>query len=137
MTEPSVESGKRGNPQKGFSTIEVIAALLLFSIALLPIVQIQLDAQRNAQLTLEVESTLKLERQALSYLQSINFASRPTGRYAFGSGQITWRANYISDNAQIVSGGLLIALYRVEVEISGTAIPTKVQYLHAIGWTRL
>ena len=112
--------------QRGLSTIEVIAALLLFSIALLPIVQVQLNAQRGALIVSEIESTTQLERQALNYLESVNFARERQGEYSFGDGQIRWQASPIREDAELIRN------VEVEMRIDGRVVSTRI--LHSVGW---
>lgn len=120
--------------QQGMTTIEVVAALLLFSLALIPIVQVQLNAQRNSQIVTGVRISASLERQALNYLQTVNFARRPTGTYDFGYGSIRWRAALLSDDAQVVQVNTIVGLYRVEVDILPTGYEPRSRVLHSIGW---
>ncbi len=120
--------------QRGLSTIEVIAALLLFSVALLPIVQVQLNAQRGAVIVSEIEATTQLERQALNFLESVNFAQQPEGQFSFGDGQIRWQAVPIREDAELIRNLDRISLFRVQVEmlVGDRVVSTRV--LHAVGW---
>ena len=120
--------------ERGLSTIEVIAALLLFSIALLPLVQAQLNAQRGALIVNDIEATSQLERQALNYLESVNFARQPTGQFAFGDGSLRWRAGLIAPDAEVVRNADRVGLYRVEVDLIINEVVVSQRVLHSVGW---
>ena len=120
--------------ERGLSTIEVIAALLLFSIALLPIVQVQLNAQRGALIVNDLEAATQLERQALNYLEAINFARQPTGQYSFGDGLVRWKAALLAPDAELVRNYDRISLYRVEVDLVINDIVVSQRILHSVGW---
>lgn len=120
--------------ERGLSTIEVIAALLLFSIALLPLVQAQLNAQRGALIVSDIEATSQLERQALNYLESVNFARQPTGQYSFGDGSLRWRAGLIAPDAELVRVTDRVGLYRVEVDLIINETVVSQRVLHSVGW---
>ncbi|MFN3214014.1 MAG: hypothetical protein ACE37M_13000 [Henriciella sp.] len=116
------------------STIEVIAALLLFSIALLPIAQVQMNAQRGSVIVNEAETTARLEQQALTYLKSVNFAVRPTGEYSFGDGSLKWTSELMAPDAEIILNQRRIGLYRVQVELTHEQRLLSTRYLHSTGW---
>lgn len=120
--------------ERGLSTIEVIAALLLFSIALLPLVQAQLNAQRGALIVSEIEATAQLERQALNYLKSVNFARQPTGQYTFGDGSMRWRAGLLAADTEVTRNADRVGLYRVEVDLVINEVVVSQRVLHSVGW---
>ncbi len=127
-------TGSNSHSERGLSTIEVIAALLLFSIALLPLVQAQLNAQRGALIVNDIEATAQLERQALNYLESVNFARQPTGQYSFGDGLVRWQAGLIAPEAELIRNADRIGLYRVEVDLIINEVVVSQRVLHSVGW---
>ena len=131
---PDAQRFESSRGEHGLSTIEVIAALLLFSIALLPIVQVQLIAQRGALIVSELEATTRLERQALNFLESVNFAQTPNGEFSLGDGTIRWKAALISEDAELVRNLDRIGLYRVEVELLIGEDVVSTRILHSVGW---
>ena len=120
--------------EQGLSTIEVIAALLLFSIALLPIAQVQINAQRGSIIVNEAETKARLEQQALIYMKSVNVAVRPTGEHSFGDGSIRWTSELVVPNAQIRLNERTIGFYNVQVELRKEERILSSRKLQITGW---
>ena len=120
--------------ERGMSTIEVIAALLLFSIALLPIAQVQINAQRGSIIVNEAETKARLEQQALIYMKSVNVAARPTGEHSFGDGTIRWTSELVVPEAQIRINQRTVGLYNVQVELRKEERLLSSRTLQITGW---
>ena len=120
--------------ERGLSTIEVIAALLLFSIALLPIAQVQINAQRGSIIVNEAETKARLEQQALIYMKSVNVAVRPTGEHSFGDGSIRWTSELVVPEAQIQINQRTVGLYNVQVELRKEERLLSSRTLQITGW---
>ena len=120
--------------ENGLSTIEVIAALLLFSIALLPIAQVQINAQRGSIIVNEAETKARLEQQALTYMKSVNVAVRPTGEHSFGDGTIRWTSELVVPDAQIRLNQKTIGFYNVQIELMKEERLLSSRTLQITGW---
>ena len=120
--------------ERGLSTIEVIAALLLFSIALLPIAQVQINAQRGSMIVNEAETKARLDQQALIYMKSVNVAVRPAGEHSFGDGTIRWTSELIVPEAQIMINQRTVGLYNVQVELRKEERVLSSRMLQITGW---
>lgn len=124
--------------ENGFSTLEVVVALVIFSVALLPLMSVQMNVfQTSAQL--EARNLLTTaEVQALAYIKTVNVGANPESQYDFGDIQLSWRAKLVDEDAEFVQTLpdriRRIGLYEVQLSISAGPPNRSEKTIRAVGW---
>ena len=117
----------------------MLAALLIFSVALVPLIQVQINAQKSVIQLEEIEIISEMETFGLQRAKLINFGKTPEGRIKLLGGEMTWSAE-IADPALTITeatqeGIRTIDLFRVELVLRhGDQIVAR-RYLNQIGWS--
>lgn len=124
--------------RRGFSVMEVLVAIALLSIAMLPLIQLQ---RTLADATFRVEAALErasARESALAYLASINISERPEGEMDLGKWRLIWRSDLVAQEANPVGfsgfSNFAVALYRVEARL----VSDDMQFTFSVdqvGWT--
>lgn len=117
------------HPQRGFSLIEAMVALVILagaSLALFGWLSTSLNQLNRAALYTQAAPAL----QSIGhYLQLQDFSLQPNGTFEFGEVQIDWQAQVIKENENDSSGftnsNFLLSLYQVELAptVQGRALP--------------
>ncbi len=124
----------------GFSIIEVLAAVALIAIAILPLYGLQRTLADASFRLSEAGTLLELEQSALDYIAVINPDRQPEGEDRIGGWTINWTSEPIaSDPAPdgVAGSGLYaITLYEVTVTL------VRRQQIHSftlrqLGWTQV
>ena len=126
----------------GFSIIEVLVAVALIGVALLPLVVIQSQvAQSHARYQADYRRAT-LQKNALEILREMNPSKSPEGRFAMDDAHtLTWTSSQITEVTRstdypIGDGYYDVALYRVEVVIVSSEGQDKLSFsTEKVGWT--
>jgi type II secretory pathway pseudopilin PulG len=109
--------------ESGFSMMEALAAVAILSIALIPLLSLQIQVQRDAAQQLAIRTETRAQRNALALLQDINMMREPVGARALTEEQtLRWRAERQSAVVQTTEkgtgdGSFQVALYLVTVTV--------------------
>ncbi len=124
---------------EGFSLLEALAALLVISVALIPLFQMQAalsDASRRAKLQAErVLSSVDV----MAFFSTLNPMAEPDGEQAFDGARLSWTATEIeriNRVSPLQPQDETVALFLVNITISdnqGEPIITDTVYL--VGWS--
>ncbi|MGB5855882.1 MAG: prepilin-type N-terminal cleavage/methylation domain-containing protein [Oceanisphaera sp.] len=117
------------HPQRGFSLIEAMVALVILagaSLALFGWLSTSLNQLNRAALYTQAAPALQ---SMTSYLQMQDLKEKPTGTFEFGEVQIDWQASTIkqdeNNNSGQISSNFLLSLYEVELlpTVRGRSLP--------------
>lgn len=129
----------RSHGESGFSTLEVIAAVAIIAIALVPIIGLQTQLTRN-QIGLEqAHADAAAARNALALLRDINPMRTPEGSSRLDHRTtVRWTSAPVSPMRQSINpAGFEVQLYRMSAAIErGEAIVTTMQF-DLVGWRPL
>lgn len=132
-------SSKDRNESSGFSLLEALAALLVISVALIPIFQMQAalaDGSRRAELQAE---RILSSADVRAFLTTLNPMTEPQGEQAFDGVTLAWRAREVERivrTSPIQPEEEIVALFQVEITIEddeGGTIYSDLIY--SVGWT--
>lgn len=111
------------NTENGFSLLEVIMAMVVLSVSLLPVFAI-FGSYLNAMRTMSNENEKALVRdQILSYMNGINPFTQKEGNFELGTLIFSWNAtpivenieNVDSNNGRVNKGNFKVSLYDVQI----------------------
>lgn len=88
--------------EEGFSTIEVIVALTVLSVGILPLMQTQYEIQQMSRRIHQVSLENRAMTQSLRYLRDINPGVEPNGVWRFEGGQLSWTSELLADDTEFV-----------------------------------
>lgn len=132
---------RRSGSEDGFTTIEVLVALVILTAGLLPLMQTQLDIQRLTARLQQADRESAALTQSLRYLRDVNPGETPRGTWVFDGGRLSWSSELIgADTAFAYERGTVAhALSYHDVALSirldnGTLISETV---NKVGWQRL
>lgn len=124
--------------EAGFSTLEVIAAVAIVAIALLPIAALQTQLARSQGRLAEAHAETTSAQSALALLRDINPMLTPTGeRRLDDRTTLVWTSAPASDlRRSITPAGFEVQLYRIHAQVRGAGAATELQ-LDLIGWRKI
>jgi type II secretory pathway pseudopilin PulG len=118
---------------EGFSTIEVIVALTVLSVGIVPLLQTQFEVQRLSQRLHQASLENHAMTQSLRYLRNINPAQNPTGTWVFDGGRLQWTAALLDPETEFrfaqAESRTRIGYYAVDITLvldDGTRILRRV-----------
>lgn len=121
----------------GFSIIEVLAAVALISVAIVPLFQFQrtlTDAVVSIERNVEA---LEISRSALALVSTINPAKSPDGCDQLGEWSVCWASERIAFEADadgfLGQSSFAIGLYEITITISIGSYQ-KVLGVRQLGW---
>jgi Tfp pilus assembly protein PilV len=128
-----------GRGQHGFSTIEALIAVVMLSIAMLPLIALQGQAARQAAQLSAFEARLQAGQMLLARVSELNPMAQPEGRETFGALELVWTSRRISDEtAPGMSPGdpsrYLVAMYEVNAEVRRDGDPVTSIRVYQLGW---
>ncbi|MBB2484222.1 type II secretion system protein [Mitsuaria sp. WAJ17] len=124
--------------QGGFSMIEVLAAMVIFSSSAVVLFSwLGQTSDRLAKLQVE-QQRLFAELDALEYIKGLNPMSQPNGEVRIGEQRVRWSSTPVGDAlpTKAPSGGVgayVVQLYSVKVT-SYAPNSQSDQTIHLIGW---
>ena len=92
---------ERGSDE-GFSTIEVIVALTVLSVGILPLMQTQYEIQQMSRRIHQISLENRAMTQSLRYLRDVNPGVQPEGIWRFEGGQLSWTSELLADDVEFV-----------------------------------
>ena len=126
------------NTQQGFSTIEVIAALVIFSIAIIPLTQVQISGQTNADYLQRVFELAEVEQFALNQIKLVNVGEFPAGEMTVLNAKMAWTSDVVEPSKTIVQaqerGGREISLYQIKLILTLQDGSVSEKLLYSVGW---
>lgn len=81
---------RRDSSEGGFTTIEVLVALVILTAGLLPLMQTQIDIQRLTMRLQQADRESAALTQSLRYLRDVNPGETPSGTWVFDGGRLSW-----------------------------------------------
>lgn len=119
----------RDKNESGFSTIEVIVALTILALGILPLMQTQFEIQRLSQRIHQASLENHAMTQSLRYLRNVNPAETPSGRWAFEGGLLSWDSELLAEDTififQQATSRAQIGYYSIDFTVTlenGTSI---------------
>ena len=121
----------------GFSVVEVLAAVALMAIAILPLYQLQ-RALTDAAVRLELQTeALDTQQSALAILETINPHAEPEGSRSLGRWQMSWRSSQVAFTSEATGflgqSNYELALYEIVVTLERQNFRTEFE-TRRIGW---
>lgn len=125
--------------ETGFSTLEVIAAVAIIGIALVPIAALQTQLARSEARLAETHAQTTAVQNALSLLREVNPMLTPSGRRGLDDRTtLTWTSTPMSSARPSVNPpGFEVQLYRLSGQISRNGSAVTTVQLDLVGWRRL
>lgn len=122
--------------ERGFSTLEVIAAVAIIGIALVPIAALQAQLTRSQARLEEANADSTAVQNAMALLREVNPMLTPSGERRFSDGVIlTWTSTPASPvRPSSNSPGFAVQLYRVSANVRRPAAPVTTLQVDLIGW---
>ncbi|MEM9707045.1 MAG: prepilin-type N-terminal cleavage/methylation domain-containing protein [Pseudomonadota bacterium] len=139
MTRPNDETAHKRRSQSGLSLIEVLSAVAIFSIAFLPLLDLQRRMAATAQAIERAERSAFLRTNALEEFASINPALTNAGEAPFKDGLLLWRATPTSEPKRVMSSAGLpsrfeITLYRIDATLEFEGGRRESFSVYRYGW---
>lgn len=124
----------------GFSVIEVLAAIALIAVAMIPLYRLQ-QTLANASFRIErTAQTLAAKENALAWMETVNPMSDPDGETVLGGWRVSWHAAPIAEVplAEGYRGSSIFALglYEVEVTVERNGVRDSF-ILRKTGWRQV
>ena len=124
----------------GFSALEALIAAAILAVALVPLLDMQRQAARQATRLEALQVALSAQRSAIDLLTTINPMAEPVGARAITETlTMRWRAvaltpakrgvSYLAGPAQVQA-----ALYRIEVTVEAEGQPIRTFEIDQVGW---
>lgn len=125
--------------ETGFSTLEVIAAVAIIGIALVPIAALQTQLARSEARLAETHAQTTAVQNALSLLREVNPMLAPSGQRDLGNRTtLNWTSVPVSGVRQTVNPpGFEVQLYRLSGQIRANDGGMTAVQLDLVGWRRL
>lgn len=122
--------------ERGFSTLEVIAAVAIIGIALVPIVSLQTQLTRSQARLEEVHADSTAVQNAMALLREVNPMLTPTGQRQFSDRTtLTWTSTPVSAvRTSTNPTGFAVQLYRINADIQRPDAPTTTLQVDLVGW---
>lgn len=122
--------------ESGFSTLEVIAAVAIIAIALMPIATLQTQLARSQARLAKAHAESTAVQNAMALLREINPMLTPAGEHRLdGRTTLNWTSAPVSSLRQSVNPpGFEVQLYRVSAAIRRPNAPDTTVQLDLIGW---
>lgn len=122
--------------ESGFSTLEVIAAVAIIGIALIPIAALQIQLSRGQARLAEAHAEATDVHNAMALLREVNPMLAPEGeRRLDDRTTLTWTSAPVSGLRQSVNPpGFDVQLYRVEGAVRRENTPVTAITIDLIGW---
>lgn len=126
----------RARRESGFSTLEVIAAVAIIAIALIPIATLQTQIARSQARLTEAHAESTAVQNAMALMRDINPMLTPEGqRRMSGATTLSWTSAPVSEARQSVNpAGFSVQLYRVTGTIRGAGATETTVQIDLIGW---
>lgn len=130
-------------PRAGFSALEALIAAAILGLVMIPLLDLQRQADRDARRFETMRTALLAQRSAMDLLTSVNPMLEPVGRRDLSTGvAMQWRAAPISRRVRSIGylnaeGDFDVALYRLEVEILQSNRPIATFSFEQEGWRPL
>lgn len=122
--------------ESGFSTLEVVAAVAIIAVALVPIMMLQTQLARSQARLDAAHDQSTSAQNALALLRDINPMSTPTGRRRLDARtELAWSSTPISGVSQTVNPtGFEVQLYRVTGVVERDNVPLTTTQIELVGW---
>lgn len=137
--EKEIDISKTDYKDVGFSTIEVLVSLIILSVALLPLIDTQLNLLQSVNRLEQIDKLNRSKKATLRHMRYVNPETEPKGEHDFGYGKVKWSSRlYHKDSQfrQVISlEARNIGLYETAFTIS---IDDQVMYsdkILQVGWT--
>lgn len=130
--------------QLGMGIVEVIAALVILSLALIPLLDVTQRLQSQAVAVEDRQVRAEAVQSALSYFRTVNVGETPIGGVDFGGWALRWDAKLVDEKAAFIQSRgeyrtpRQIGLFAVEIELSYplNGQLRNVEYTtRAVGWS--
>lgn len=122
--------------ENGFTTLEVIAAVAIIAVALIPIGALQAQLARGQARLSDARDTTSAVQNAVAIVRGVNPITAPTGRRALSERSVlTWTSAPISPLRPSVNpAGFEVQLYRVSAEVTYGADVVEAFEVDLVGW---
>ena len=128
----------------GFSLIEALVALAIASMALMAIVELQIQMARSQQRAALAVEQVAAQENALALTRSLNPMAQPQGRIELPGGDVVvWSSEprgerRVNAGFPAGQGAFEVQLYRVTVEVErAQGRPPAPLIFDRVGWRRL
>lgn len=122
--------------ETGFSTLEVIAAVAIVAVALIPIASLQTQLARSQARLVDAQDTTSAVQNAMAMIRSINPMAAPSGRRVLSDQMVlSWTSTPSSPVRPSVNPmGFEVQLYSVHAEIAHGAGAVDRFDVDLVGW---
>ena len=122
--------------ETGFSTLEVIAAVAIIAVALIPIASLQTQLARGGTRLVDAQDTTRAVQNAMAIVRAVNPMRTPRGRRVLSDQNVlSWSSAPISPlRSSVNPAGFEVQLYRVSVEIAHGAGAVDTFEVDIVGW---
>ena len=122
--------------QSGFSTLEVIAAVAIIAVALVPIMALQTQLARNQVRLASVHADSTAVHNAMALLRDINPMLTPSGERRLDDQTVVrWVSRPLSEATPSTNpAGFEVRLYAINAEIRRDGAPAVDLAFDLVGW---
>ncbi|ANP45722.1 hypothetical protein [Candidatus Viadribacter manganicus] len=127
------------NPSRGFSTLEVIAAVAIIAVALVPIAALQIQlSQSQARLAARTEEANRIEN-AIAIMREVNPLLTPNGAQAIDENAVLrWTSTPLSAPTPSTNPiGFEVQLFRLNGAVETAGASEDAVEIDVIGFRRL
>ena len=122
--------------EAGFSTLEVIAAVAIIAVALIPMASLQTQLARGGTRLVDAQETTSAVQNAMAIIRAVNPMLTPSGRRDTSDRTVlTWSSTPISPvRPSVTPAGFEVQLFRVHAEIARETGTVNSFEVDLIGW---
>jgi general secretion pathway protein I len=141
-TARPVPRGGARKPARGFSLLEVLAAIVIFSLGA-GVLFSWIGQTANRLRTVGAEQQqLFAQLAALEFARTLNPMQEPSGELALGNSRVSWRATAVGEESPVrtltgAPGWYVVRLYDLSLTVEQDKLGRSQQQLFLAGWRQV
>jgi general secretion pathway protein I len=138
----TIPRGSARNSTRGFSLLEVLAAIVIFSLGA-SVLFSWIGQTANRLRTVGTEQQqLFAQLAALEFARTLNPMQEPAGELALGNSRVSWRATAVGEESPVrtltgAPGWYLVRLYDLSLTVEQDKLGRSQQQLFLAGWRQV
>jgi general secretion pathway protein I len=132
----------RRSTLRGFSLLEVMAAMVIFSIGAAVLFSwIGQTAARLRTVSSEQEQ-LFAQLAAIEFVRTLNPMAQPSGEILLGASKVVWKASQVGEESPVrtasgMAGLYVVRLYQLDLTVELDKVGASKQSLYLAGWRQV